>query len=77
MWFGFLYGVVSPICVAIATIGFFLYYLFERLLFNYRYSIPIYGGPRINATMLDMMDFLPLLIGLFNLFLYNTSQDDR
>lgn len=27
--------------------------------------------------MLDMLDITPFLIGLFNLFLYNTSQDDR
>ena len=26
-WFGFLYGVVSPICIAVAAIGFALYYL--------------------------------------------------
>lgn len=75
VWFGFLYGVVSPICVAIATVGLFLSYFFERILFNSKYSIPVYGGPRTNATMLDMLDLTPFLIGLFNLFLYNTSQN--
>lgn len=77
VWFGFLYGVVSPICVAIATIGMFLYYTYQRILFNYRYSIPIYGGPRINTTMIDLLDLTPFLVGLFNLFLYNTSQNQR
>lgn len=48
VWFGFLYGVVSPLCTFIATIGMLLFYLFEKILYNSKYSIPFYGGPRIN-----------------------------
>jgi hypothetical protein len=51
-----------------------LYYYYERILFNSKYSIPVYGGPRLNSAMIDLLDYLPLLIGLFNLFLYTTSQ---
>jgi hypothetical protein len=43
------------------------------MLFNSKYSIPIYGGPRLNSAMIDLLDYLPLLIGLFNLLLYNAS----
>lgn len=77
IWFGFLYGVVSPICIAISLVGLILYYLYQRSLFNSKYSIPIYGGPRLNSTMVDLIDFTPFLVGLFNLFLYNTSQNQR
>lgn len=55
----------------------FLKYYYEKILFNSKYSIPIYGGPRLNSTMIDLLDFLPLLIGLFNLFLYDTSRKQR
>lgn len=77
VWFSFLYGVVSPICVAIGTIGIFIYYYYQRILFNSKYSIPIYGHSRINSTMIDLLDFTPFLVGLFNLFLYQTSQNAR
>lgn len=77
VFFGFLYGVVSPICVAISLVGLILYYLYQRSLFNSKYSIPIYGGSRLNSTLIDLVDFTPFLIGLFNLFLYQTSQASR
>lgn len=77
VWFGFLYGVVSPICVFIALIGLILYYNYQRALFNSRYSIPPCIGPRINSTFIDLLDLAPFLVGLFNLFLYSTSQESR
>ena len=76
-WFSFLYGVVSPICIIIGTVGFGLYFLFVKVLYNSKYSIPIYGGPRINNVVIDLLDYLPFLIGLFNLFLYDTSRVER
>ena len=77
VWFGFLYGIVSPICVAIGLIGLVLYYFYQRYLFNSKYSIPVYGGSRLNSTLIDLFDFTPFLVGLFNLFLYQTSQASR
>lgn len=73
VWFGFVYGIVSPICIAIATVGIFVFYLFERVLFNYRYLIPKYGGSKLNQNFLDMIGLLPLLIGSFNFLLYTTN----
>lgn len=77
VWFGFLYGIVSPICVVIGLIGLVLYYFYQRSLFNSKYSIPIYGGSRLNSTLIDLLDYTPFLVGLFNLFLYQTSQSSR
>lgn len=74
VWFGFLYGVVSPISIFISFLGMLLCYFFEKKLFNERYSIPFYGRSRINYEMIDLLDYTPLLIGLFNIFLYKTSQ---
>lgn len=74
VWFGSIYGVLTPISIPIATIGLILYYFFERILYNRTYSIPIYTGPRINYEMIDMLEWTPFLIGLFNLFLYKSSQ---
>jgi hypothetical protein len=48
IWFGFLYAVITPISVFIAFVGMTMSYYFERYLFNRKYSIPFYGGPRIN-----------------------------
>lgn len=74
VWFGFLYGVVSPISIFISFLGMLLCYFFEKKLFNERYSIPFYGRSRINYEMIDLLDYTPLLVGLFNIFLYKTSQ---
>lgn len=48
VWFGFLYGAVSPICIFVAFIGMLLSYFSERALFNSTYSIPFYSRSRIN-----------------------------
>lgn len=77
VWFGFLYGVVSPICVFIAFIGMVMTYFFERALFNSKYSIPFYSGPRINYEMIGLLDWTPLIIGLFNFLLYKQSSFER
>lgn len=77
VWFGFLYGVVSPICILVAAMGMVISYFGERLLFNSKYSIPFYGRSRINYEMIDLLDWTPFLIGLFNLFLYKSSQKER
>jgi hypothetical protein len=77
LWFSFLYAVVSPICAFFGLLGLILYLFYQKILYHYKYSIPIYGGPRLNATYIDLVDYLPLLMGLFNLFLYQTSQNTR
>lgn len=73
-WFGFIYGVVTPISIPIAAIGLIMFHIFEKILYNKVYSIPVYTGPRINYEMVDMLDWTPFLIGAFNLFLYQTSK---
>ena len=72
-WFSFIYGVVSPMCVVIGLVGMVMHYIYQKMLFNSKYSIPVYGGSRINSTMIDLIDFCPFLLGIFNLFLYQTS----
>lgn len=77
VWFGFLYAVVSPICLFIALIGLILYYTYQRALFNSKYSIPAYIGPRLNSTLVNLLDLTPFLVGLFNFFLYTTSMSTK
>lgn len=77
VWFGFVFAVVSPICTLIAVSGMVLFYFYEKALFNSKYSIPIYLGPRLNSTLIDLLDYTALLIGTFNLFLYTTSNGLR
>ena len=64
-WFGFIYGVVSPICIIVSTLGILLYYLFQKILCNNRYSIPSYGNQKINYSFINLLDFTPFLIGVF------------
>ena len=77
LWFSFLYAVVSPICAFFGLLGLILYIFYQKILYHYKYSIPIYGGPQLNATYVNLVDYLSLLMGLFNLFLYQTSQNTR
>lgn len=77
VWFGFLYAVISPICLLVAAAGIFYFYITERLLFHYRYSIPRYGGVKLSHNLLDMIDLVPLLVGLFNFLIYTTTQKDN
>lgn len=77
VWFGFIYGIISPICLAIATLGMFLHWKYEKVLMNYRYSIPPYGGIKINNTLLNLLDWTPLFVGLLILFEYKVFQDLR
>lgn len=76
-WFSFLYGIVTPMCIPIGFAGMVIYYYYQKILFNSKYSIPVYGGSRLNSTMIDLLDFSPFLIGIFNLFLYQTSISAR
>lgn len=49
-------------------------YFFEKILYNSKYSIPFYGGPRINHELMSLLDWTPLLIALFNFYLLKLSQ---
>lgn len=77
VWFGFLYAVVTPISVFIAFVGMLMTYFLERFLFNSKYSIPIYSGPRINHEMIGLLDWTPFIVGLFNFLLYKQSSFER
>lgn len=77
VWFGLVYGIVTPISIFIVFIGMLMTYFFERVLFNSKYSIPFYSGPKINEAMIELLDWTPLFIGLVNLFLYRISQTSR
>ena len=76
IWFGFLYAVITPISVFIAFVGMTMLYFIQRYLFNSKYSIPYYGGPRLNYEMIRLLDWTPLIIGLFNLFIYEKYQSN-
>jgi hypothetical protein len=64
-WFGFFYAVISPICLLISTLGMFMFYQFQRILLNYRFSIPTYGGVKINYSFLNLLDWTPFWISMF------------
>lgn len=48
VWFGFIFGTVSPICLLFALIGVFFNFVIEKIMFFKKYSIPEYGSNRIN-----------------------------
>lgn len=39
-WFSLIFGIVSPICIFVASFGVFLWIIYDRILFMKRYSIP-------------------------------------
>ena len=66
-WFSLLFGVISPICLLFGAISLVIHYNFERFLVSQKYSIPEYGGPRLNSEFIDLLDATPFLLGVFNL----------
>lgn len=77
VWFGFIYAVVSPICLPIAALALLIFYTTERILFHYRYSISTYGGPKLNQSFLSMFELTPLIIGAFNFLIYTTTDNEN
>ena len=67
IWFGFAFATVIPISLPIAMLGIMLSYWLQRLLYCKCYSIPEYGGPRINSEFIDLLDGTPLLVAVLNL----------
>lgn len=70
VWCSFLYAIISPICILIGTLGIFLSYFYDKILFNCKYSKPGYNNSRINAVFIDLLDVTPLLVGMFNYLFY-------
>lgn len=77
VWCSFIYAIVSPVCVLIGGLGMLLSYLYERILFNSRYSIPAYNNSRINAVFIDLLDATPLLVAVFNYLFYVVFQENK
>lgn len=44
---------------------------------NSKYSIPPYGGMKINNSFFNLLDWTPFLIGVFQLIQYNTFHTTR
>ena len=48
-WFSLVFSIISPICLLFGLIGLIINYLIEKYLISQRYSIPEYGGYRLNS----------------------------
>lgn len=72
MWFGFIFSVISPLCLPISTIGLFLMCIYERILFNSRYRIPKYTGIRVAHEFINLLRFVSLFIGIANLIVHQS-----
>lgn len=66
-WFGLIFGILSPLCIVVSAVCFLFHILYERILFNSKYSIPEYTRIRTSTSFINGLEHVVIFIGLVNL----------